>query len=122
MEQEVLAANDAFYRAFNERDLEAMDALWAQTVSVSCIHPGWNRITGRETVIESWRGILSNPEQPRVVTGGAAATVLGDTAIVTCRELVGSSPLTATNIFVHELGQWRLIHHHSGPVAYAATS
>lgn len=118
----MLAANDAFYRAFNERDLEAMDTLWAQTVSVTCIHPGWNRITGRETVIESWRGILSNPGQPRVVTGGAAVTELGDTAIVTCRELVGSSPLTATNIFVYEFGQWRLIHHHSGPVAYTATS
>jgi len=36
---------------------------------------------------------------------------------VICRELVGGSPLAATNVFVREDGAWRLLHHQSGPVA-----
>ena len=39
-EHAVLAANAAFYRAFAERDVDAMDALWARSIPVACIHPG----------------------------------------------------------------------------------
>ena len=38
----LLAANEAFYRAFASRDAEAMAGLWARTVPVACIHPGWD--------------------------------------------------------------------------------
>lgn len=114
---EVLAANETFYRAFNQKDPEAMDAIWARSADVGCIHPGWNVLRGREPVLESWRGILGNPAQPRILTGGAVASFLGDVAIVTCRELVAGSPLAATNIFVLEDGAWKIVHHQSGPVS-----
>ena len=115
--EDVLVANEAFYRAFNQKDPAAMDAIWARSVEVGCIHPGWNVLRGRDPVMESWRGILSNPVQPKIVTGGATVTVLGDVAIVLCRELVAGSPLAATNVFVLEEGIWRLVHHQSGPVS-----
>ena len=35
----VLDANDAFYRAMREGDLDAMEALWARARTVSCTHP-----------------------------------------------------------------------------------
>ena len=114
---EVLAANAAFYAAFASRDEAAMDALWSRRVPVTCIHPGWNVLAGREMVMESWEAILSNPGQPRIVGGGAQVQVLGETAIVTCRELVAGNPLAATNVFVREAGRWVLVHHHAGPVA-----
>ena len=117
-DQDVLAANASFYAAFAAKDLEAMDRLWAQRVPVTCIHPGWNVLAGREAVMASWRAILSNPEQPRIVGGGASVQLLGDVAIVTCRELVAGNPLAATNVFVREDGAWRLLHHHAGPVAH----
>jgi ketosteroid isomerase-like protein len=113
----VLAANEAFYRAFNQKDIAAMEAVWAVSSDVVCIHPGWNVLRGRDAVLDSWRNILSNPAQARIVTGGASATVIGTAAIVVCRELVGGSPLAATNVFVLEDGAWKLLHHHSGPVA-----
>ena len=113
----LLAANDSFYRAFNQRDLEAMDMLWAQTVPVSCIHPGWNLLSGRAEVLESWEAIMSNPEQVRIVSGAATAEVIGSVAFVVCREFVGGAPLIATNMFVREGIDWRLVHHHSSPVA-----
>ena len=113
---QVLAANDAFYAAFNRKDAEAMDAVWSRSPEAGCIHPGWNLIRGRGEVIESWASILGNPNQARIVVGGASVTVLGDVAIVVCRELVAGSPLAATNVFVREDGAWKLLHHQSGPV------
>src|SRR5687768_13611675 len=110
-----LAANEAFYRAFNDKDIEAMEWIWASG-DVSCIHPGWNVLQGREVVLESWRNILSNPEQPRIVSGGASVMGDGKVAVVVCRELVAGSPLAATNVFVLEGEAWKLQHHHSGPV------
>jgi SnoaL-like domain len=118
-EGDVLAANEAFYRAFNQKDLSAMDDIWARLGTVSCIHPGWNTLTGRDRVMESWRGILMNPDQPKIVTGGATVGFFGDAAVVVCRELVAASPLAATNIYVLEDGTWKLVHHQSGPVSYS---
>jgi hypothetical protein len=115
-EAAVLAANDAFYQAFNARDTGLMDSLWAHTAPVTCVHPGWNLLQGREPVLDSWRGILNNPNQPRIVTGGATASIHGALAIVISRELVGGSPLLATNVFIQEDGAWRLLHHQSGAV------
>lgn len=114
--EEVQAANEAFYAAFNAKDADAMEAVWARRLPVSCIHPGWNVLSGREAVIESWQAILANPDQPRIVSGGASVQLTEDVAIVVCRELVGGSPLAATNLFAREDGAWRMIHHHSGPV------
>jgi hypothetical protein len=115
-DEAVLEANTAFYRAFNTKDYDAMDGLWATTVSCTCIHPGWFLVSGREAVMESWRGILGNPAQPRIVVGGAGAVVLGDMATVICREFVAGTPLLATNSFVREDGVWRIFHHQSGQV------
>lgn len=115
--EEVLAANEAFYRAFNQKDMAAMDQVWASSTDVGCIHPGWNVLRGRDAVIESWRGILANPAQPRIVSGGATVTFVGNVAVVLCRELVAGAPLAATNLFVMEVGAWKLVHHHSGPVS-----
>ena len=112
-----IEANEAFYRAFNQKDPQAMDNLWAYSVEVGCIHPGWNVLRGRQVVVESWSAILTNPHQPKIVTGGAVATVVGEVAVVVCRELVAGSPLAATNIFVLEKNQWKMIHHQSGPVS-----
>ena len=114
---DVLAANAAFYAAFNERDLDAMDALWARSLPVACTHPNRNALTGRDEVMTSWRSILENPEQPRIFASAESAYVLGDVAYVICRELVSGSPLAATNLFAREDGDWRLVHHHSSPVA-----
>lgn len=119
-DEPLLAANEAFYQAFNQRDIEAMTMVWARSVPISCIHPGWNVLSGQEEVLASWRALLENPGQPRLISGGATARVIGNAAVVLCRELVNGLPLLATNVFVREDGDWRLMHHHSGQVAQAA--
>lgn len=114
----LLALNQAFYRAFNACDLPAMEALWAETLPVSCIHPGWTALFGREAVLDSWRDILRS-ENPSVHARNERVTIHGDTALVVCEEVLGPAVLAATNLFAREDGSWRLAHHQAGPVAHA---
>ena len=119
-EARVLGANEAFYAAFNAKDEHAMERLWATSPAVACVHPGWNMLVGRKQVLASWGAIFANPDQPAIVSAGAVALVDGRLAVVTCRELVAGEPLTATNLFSLEGEEWRLLHHHSSPVAFTA--
>ena len=80
----VLAANLEFYRAFTARDLVAMEALWARQAPVGCIHPGWPALTDRDAVIDSWRGILGNPDAPRIACYDEQVLLYGDSALVVC--------------------------------------
>ena len=113
----VLFANDAFYIAFTTRDSDAMDDLWARSVPVTCVHPGWNVVAGRDGVMESWRAILANPKSPKIACRQATAHVLGDIAYVVCFETIETSHLVATNVFVLEDGAWRMVHHQAGITA-----
>ena len=114
---DVLEANEAFYRAFSERDADAMEGVWAEQAPVACIHPGWDALDGREEVLRSWRAILEGPSSPDVRCTLATAHVMGDVAFVVCREELPGAVLVATNVFTREAGAWRLVHHHAGPLA-----
>ena len=110
----VLFANDAFYVAFLNHDMKAMDDLWACGAMVSCIHPGWNHLTGREAVIESWARILANHNGPTFKVSGASVSIYKDTAVVICYEVFDDQTVVATNIFLREQNEWRIIHHQAG--------
>lgn len=112
---EVLFANETFYHLFRIRDLEGMADFWAERTSVTCIHPGWHALRSRDEVMESWEGILSNPDSPRVSCRGARAHMNGDMGVVVCYEMIGDSVLVATNIFAREDGAWKIVHHQAGP-------
>jgi ketosteroid isomerase-like protein len=114
---DVLEANEAFYRAFNERDAEAMERLWAARAPVACIHPGWDVLDGREEVLRSWRGVLGSSGAPTVGCTRAQARILGEVAYVTCHEVLAAGRLAALNLFVREDGAWRLVHHQATPIA-----
>jgi hypothetical protein len=107
----VLAANLEFYRAFTTRDLVAMDAIWARQAPVACIHPGWIALADRDAVMESWQGILSNPNAPRIACYDERVLLYGDTALVVCEEELDGGTLVASNWFVREDGDWRIAHH-----------
>lgn len=113
----VLFANEAFYRAFADRDEDAMIALWSETAPVACLHPGWEPLFGLEDVLSSWLAIIRNPESPAILCHDAHAHVLGDAAFVICFEEIGGSFLAATNIFVQEGRVWKMVHHQAGPTA-----
>ncbi|MBI1940462.1 MAG: nuclear transport factor 2 family protein [Acidobacteria bacterium] len=123
-EQEVLAANQAFYEALQSLDLSRMEAVWLQEDWVRCLHPGWDLITGWEDIRESWSNIFRSTGQMRVEVGRTLVHVQDDVAWVSCIENVTSAfeggfstaMIEATNIFVRRSSQWRMVHHHTTPL------
>lgn len=119
-EEDVLAANEAFYAAFAAGDAAAMDALWASEAQVACLHPGWEPLLGRQAVMQSWRRILLGGGAPDSIRcANAVARVCGDGAWVVCSEEVPGGSLAATNLFQRERGAWRMVHHHASALAAA---
>jgi ketosteroid isomerase-like protein len=110
----VLAANLEFYRAFTARDLVAMEALWARSAPVACLHPGWPVLADRDQVMESWHGILANPEAPHIACYDERVLLYGEVALVVCEEELDGGTLVASNLFVREDGAWKIAHHQAG--------
>jgi ketosteroid isomerase-like protein len=110
----VLEANLSFYEAFAAQDFNAMGEVWSERTPISCIHPGWQPLHGRERVMSSWRAVLRHQSAP-IRCEDARATVFDDAALVTCVERIASALLAATNFFALEDGLWKMVHHHAAP-------
>ncbi len=106
-----LFANEAFYLAMASGDFDAMTSIWASEAAISCFHPGWEPLYGRDAVLASWRGILRNP--PPVEFLGERAVASETMASVYCFEKIGDAYLVATNVYVQENGRICIIHHHA---------
>ena len=109
-EEDILAANAAYYRAFRMGDDALMGRVWHEG-EITCVHPGRPPIRGRAAVLASYRGIMSNPNQPEVACQDEQIFITGDVARVICVEAVAGVRLIATNLFARSGAQWRLIHH-----------
>jgi len=119
-EQNVLRANDNFYSAFSNQDLQSMERLWSAREGIAVIHPGWPAVTGRDSVLSSWKRILEGGMSPSISCVDAKANILGETAVVICTEVLTEAELVATNIFVQEQGEWKMVHHQAGPLTASA--
>jgi ketosteroid isomerase-like protein len=115
-EDSILAANASYYRAFAKAGIASMSAIWAEA-DVSCIHPGWPVLIGRENVLRSYVDIFRNPMQEPLEHQKHRMIVSGDDGRVFCVEIVGRTALAATNWFKNIDGAWRLIHHQASPIA-----
>ena len=121
---EVLAANEAFYRAFEKKDIEAMSVVWSQGTGSLCIHPGRNVLRGWKDIRSSWEGIFKNTKYIEIETDIIAAEVRDNIAYVVLVENVfqvsGSRRVRAesmaTNIFELLAQKWYLVSHHGSPL------
>jgi ketosteroid isomerase-like protein len=128
----VLQVNSAFYRAFSEKDYEAMEKIWLKDGSALCIHPSHPPLVGANAVLKSWSKMFDssangNFQRNWMDPDNIRLTVKGATAIITCDEQVYCrrfvrgkkrqtelvNKLTATNIFRKVDGKWYMVHHHS---------
>ena len=115
--RDILDANAAFYAAFEKHDANAMDAVWAREADVACLHPGWPPLLGRERVLASWRALFEQGGAPSISCSGPSVHGLGhDAAYVICTEHIPGGVLVATNLFVREHGQFRMVHHQASPL------
>ncbi|XVQ10426.1 nuclear transport factor 2 family protein [Spirillospora sp. CA-255316] len=128
-------ANAEFYAAFEAGDLDRMAAVWADgpyAAGVTCVHPGWSMLRGRDEVLRSWALIMANTSYIQFVLTDVRTDVYGDQAVVTCKEniltadegteagfLAGGS-IVASNVFVRSGGEWRLLLHHGSPILNGA--
>ncbi len=119
-EDDVAAANQAFYDAHEARDLRAMAALWTDDDDVVCTHPGWPILRGRDVVLESWRRIFGGPGRNQFIVTNEVVTVAGVVAWISCDENLvdggATGTVAATNVFRQVDGRWRMVVHHGSPV------
>jgi len=117
-------ANDEFYAAFENADLDRMRAVWDDETEVCCVHPGWDALRGLGRVMRSWTVIFANTTYIQFILSDVAVTVDGDLAVVSCVENIltapgepgGDAKVVATNIFRRSGGRWRMTLHHGSPV------
>ncbi|MBT9317593.1 nuclear transport factor 2 family protein [Leptothoe spongobia] len=120
----VLEANQTFYRAFEKKDMEAMEAVCSKGIGSLCIHPGREAIKGWDAIRQSWVKIFKATRYLEIDLEVISVEVSGDLAYVVLVEKVmqvaGSRRLEAksmaTNTFERMAGQWYLVHHHGSPI------
>ena len=124
----VVAANAELYAAFEEGDVDRMEAVWDDADDVVCVHPGWPMLRGRARVLRSWSVIMANTNYIQFFLTGVDAVIDADTAVVTCEEniltavadpdgaLSQSAKVVSTNVFRRRGDGWRLWLHHGSPV------
>ena len=120
----VRAVNARFCHARTAQNLLEMEAVWSHAAHVCCVHPGGPMVHGWTQIRDSWRAVLSSVLSLAVEPEGEQVTIVGPTAIVTCREHV--SAFTAegmtrrasqvTNVYQKRGGRWQLIVHHASPL------
>ncbi|MDF5758914.1 nuclear transport factor 2 family protein [Spongiactinospora sp. TRM90649] len=128
----VETANQEFYSAIEEADLDRMTDIWAQDAEglrVSCVHPGWPMLSGRGEVLRSWALIMANTPYIQFVLTDVSTTIFGDVAVLTCAENIltagdegessfAAGKVVASNTFVKTSEGWRLWMHHGSPVLH----
>lgn len=117
-EQEVRALEDEGHRAFLARDLERLDALWADTLVVNS---PINQVHEKKRVLELLRaGTIAHSSmrgQIEVIQKN------GDLVVVMGSDVVTNSPdgppirRRFTNVWLAEGGSWRLIVRHANVIA-----
>lgn len=122
--QAILAANQAFYRAFEQKNLEAMRLVWSQGENAVCIHPGRPPLKSWEQIRLSWDQIFKNTEAIKVEFGVVTTEVSGNLGyavllVKLIQNIEGrrvEAQLMATNMFENIAGTWKLILHHGSPI------
>jgi len=114
------AAQDLFYEAFANSDVDAMMAIWSQRSDVICIHPGSVALNGFEAIRRSWELILASESMQIQATpvsgwqeGDFASFTVTEHIYVPERQVRGET--LATNAFRREPEGWRMVLHHGSP-------
>jgi ketosteroid isomerase-like protein len=120
---DVLAANHAFYAAFEAGDMDAMSDVWEHSDRVACVHPGWQRLHGWAAVSASWFALFQNGQHLQFIITNEHVTLdpSGGVAWVSCDENLLSDQqvggtVAALNLFARDGGAWKLVVHHGSPV------
>ena len=125
-------AEEAFYLAFSNGDLDAMMQVWSPTGEIICIHPGGSRLAGIDAIRQSWEMLFRDSNmrrafnlRGRIVVGSAELRMhqLEENIRLPGTHFI-APPVLATNVYQRQRHGWYMILHHAGvaPTALAAVS
>jgi ketosteroid isomerase-like protein len=122
--QSIIAANQAFYRAFETLEIKEMEKVWLRASHIKCVHPGWSLLCGWGPIMTSWERIFDNTFSMRFTLTDVRVEVSGSLAWVVLIENLEShgydgpsrSQVLTTNIFEQQDGHWFIVHHHASPI------
>ena len=119
-------ATQAFYQAFEARDIDAMMATWAEDEDIVCIHPGGIRHVGYESVRQSFEQLFSGNGK---LTFRLDQVVLLETVGLAMQSTIehlhvadesARGIAVATNVLMRTPSGWRVVCHHASPAPAVA--
>jgi ketosteroid isomerase-like protein len=118
----------AFYQAFENRDIDAMMAAWADDEEIVCVHPGGARLVGYDAVRNGFEQIFAGEGKLRFRLDQIVVLETVGLAMQSAIEQVYSGDSTlrglvvATNVFMRTPSGWRIVCHHGSPSPAAPAS
>ncbi|MEW8562555.1 MAG: nuclear transport factor 2 family protein [Candidatus Thiodiazotropha sp.] len=114
-------AEDAYYDAIEEKDLEALMSVWEDGEEVLCLLPMMAAQQGKEAIRRLWEPLMHGEIGLDIQTRHLAWIETPELAIHLIEELVKSpgqnetQPVYATNIYRKDAEGWRLLLHQNSP-------
>jgi ketosteroid isomerase-like protein len=114
-------AEDAYYDAIEEKNLEALMAVWEDSEEVLCLLPMMAVQSGKDRIRKLWEPLMKDELSLDLQTRHLAWIKTPDLAIHLIEELLQSPGQTepqgvyATNIFRRTSEGWRLLMHQNSP-------
>jgi ketosteroid isomerase-like protein len=120
----VLSTNEAFYRAFEKKDIDAMSTVWSQGTGSTCVHPGWDILKGWKNIRVSWERIFKNTPyielNIEIISTEVRENIAYIVLVENVMQVVGGKRMEAkslaTNMFELLGGKWYMVHHHASPI------
>jgi ketosteroid isomerase-like protein len=116
------AAEAAFYRAMQKRDLDLMMCVWAEDDNISCVHPGGQRLDGRAAVRGSFEQVLKATPPMDFRLSDVSHFYDQNLCVHVLHEHIRlgddshyQPPVIATNVYRLTDSGWRMVLHHASP-------
>jgi ketosteroid isomerase-like protein len=114
-------AEDAFYDALDEQDLDKMLSVWDDDDAIACLLPMQPFVQGRARLESLWRSLLSRAQRLDLSVTHIQWIEMPSTALHLVEERLSGPdgrpqpPVYATNVYRHTENGWRLVLHQNSP-------
>lgn len=115
-------AEDAFYDAIDDKDLDAMMAVWDNADHIACLLPMQPLTQGRVPMRAAWEAVLGGDFNLEIQVHHLQWIELGDVAVHYVQETATVSgqdrpqpPVYATNVYRKTGDSWHLVLHQNSP-------
>lgn len=113
-------AEQKFYLAFENGDIEMMMSIWCKDNETVCIHPGGPRLEGLDNIRSSWDDIFNHEKNLKFEVSKKKIIINSNIALHHVIESIFvnnelQSEIIATNIYVKSNDGWKMVLHHASP-------